>query len=194
MELNNKYFLLRHGQTIYQKQNRRMNYPSGSDYTLEITEEGQEMIKSAAEKLKSEKIDLIFSSPFLRTKQSAEIASSILGIKEINYDERLVDINMGDFAGRTYEEYEKFFAMKKERFIRNPEGGENWNDILKRLSSFLGEIEKKYKNRSILIISHADPVWLFAGLLRGFEAEEQFLATRKTKDNLYPKVGQIIYV
>ena len=194
MKMNNKYFLLRHGQTIYQRDGKRINYPEGSEYSLEITEEGREMIKKAADELKDKNIDLIFSSPFLRTKQSAEIAASILGIKEINYDERLVDIDMGILAGKTYEEYEKFFTKKKDRFVEKPEGAESWNEILKRLRSFLNDVEVEQKNKNILIISHADPIWLFAGLLLGFRKEEEFLATRKTKNNLYPNVGQIIYV
>jgi broad specificity phosphatase PhoE len=196
MKTNNKYFLLRHGQTIYQKNSTRVNYPAGADSTLSITEEGEEMIKTAAESLKNKNIDLIFASPALRTKQSANIAAGILAIKEINYDERLVDINMGIFAGKTYEEYEEFFVEKRERFTKKPEGSETWNEILERLKSFLAEVEEKYKDKNILIISHADPIWLFAGLLKGFSKEEEFLATRKSGDakNLYPNVGEIIYV
>ncbi|MEK7562457.1 MAG: histidine phosphatase family protein, partial [Patescibacteria group bacterium] len=109
MKLNNKYFLLRHGQTIYQKNSVRINYPADADSTLSITEEGKEMIKNAAENLKKEKISIIFASPALRTKQSSEIAAKILGIKKINYDKRLLDIKMGEFVGKTYEEYENFF-------------------------------------------------------------------------------------
>lgn len=194
MKLNNKYFLLRHGQTIYQKNRTRVNYLADADFKLSITEEGEEMIKTAAESLKEEKISLIFASPFLRTKQSAEIAAQILGIEKINYDDRLVDIKMGGFAGKTYKEYEDFFSEKSERFEKKPEGGESWNDIILRLKSFLNDIENDYEKKTILVISHADPLWLLAGLLRGFEKEEQFLASRKTENNLYPEVGELIKI
>lgn len=192
MELENKYFLLRHGQTIYQKNGLRVNYPEGSDYSLEITDEGKEMMKKSSEELKSKDIDLIFASPFLRTKQSAEIASKILGVGEINYDKRLVDIPMGVFAGKTYIEYENFFSEKKERFTKKPEGSETWNEIIIRLKSFLTEVEAKYIGKNILIISHGDPVWLLAGIIKGFTKEEEFLETRKTKNNLYPNIGELI--
>jgi broad specificity phosphatase PhoE len=192
MKLKNKYFLLRHGQTVYQRYGIRVNYPEGSDHTLGITPEGREMIKKSAEQLKPENIDLIFASPFLRTKQSAEIAGEIFGIKEINYDKRLVDIDMGVFAGKTYEEYEKFFVEKRERFIKKPEGSETWNEIIDRLKSFLAEVEQKHKNKNILVVSHADPIWLLAGVIRGFTKEDEFLETRKTKNNLYPDVGELI--
>ncbi len=193
MNLNNNYFLLRHGQTIYQKENRGMNYEPDSPQKLEITEEGKEMIKKSAEELKDKKIDLIFASPFLRTRQSAEIAANILGIDTVNYDERLIDLNVGEFAGKTFEEYKNFFKSDREKFFKRPKGGDNWDDIISRFKSFLSEVEKKYKDKNILIVSHGDPVWLMAGVLRGFSKEEEFLATRKTqKNNLYPKVGDLI--
>ncbi|MFH1967994.1 MAG: histidine phosphatase family protein [bacterium] len=194
MTLKNNYFLLRHGQTIYQKENRKINYPADADYSLTITEEGKEMIKKVAEQLKSEKIDLIFASPFLRTKQSAEIVSDILGIENINYDERIIDIKMGEFANRSHEEYANFFANEEERFTKRPRGGENWNDIIARTKTFLNDTEKQHKDKNILIISHGDPIWLMAGILKGFEEPEQFLASKKTENNLYPKVGELIKI
>jgi len=171
MKFDNKYFLLRHGQTIYQKNGIRINYPADADSTLSITEEGQEMIKTAVESLKKENISMIIASPALRTK---------------------LDIRMGEFSGKTYEEYENFFSEKMERFEKRPKGGENWNDILVRLKSFLNDVEKKNKGETILVIGHADPLWLFAGLLKGFDKNEQFLETRKSGLNLYPNVGELI--
>lgn len=192
MKLKNKYFLLRHGQTVYQKNEIRVNYPAGADYILPITKEGQDMIKVSAESLKRENIGLIFASPYLRTRQSAELAAKVLGIKEINYDERLVDIKMGEFASKTYKEYEDFFSKKLERFEKRPKGGENWSDIILRLKSFLKDVEKKYQGKNILVVSHADPLWLLAGILKDFDKKEQFLATRKFGLNLYPEVGELI--
>ena len=152
------------------------------------------MIKTAAESLKKENINMIFASPALRTKQSAEIAGKILSIEKISYDDRLLDIKIGEFASKTYEEYENFFSNKMERFVKRPKDGENWNDIIARLKSFLKVVEKKYKGEIILIVSHADPLWLLAGLLKGFDKNEQFLATRKSGTNLYPNVGELIKI
>jgi len=194
MKLENKYYLLRHGQTIYQKECIDKNYDPDSPQKLGITEEGREMIKKAAESLKDKNINLIFVSPFLRAKQSAEIASSILGVKGINYDDRLQDIDLGDFSGRPMEESNKFFLEGGSRFENRPKNGENWNDVLKRVKSFLDEIEKKYKNKNILIISHADPIWLMLGYSRGYKNEEQFLESRKDGQNSHPSVGQLIKV
>lgn len=196
MKLNNKYFLLRHGQTIYQKEGRKLNYEADSPQKLSITEEGKEMIKNSAEKLKKEKIDLIFASPYLRAKQSAKIAADILGIEQINYDERLVDINLGEFAGQSKDKYTKFYTGKDKSLEKKAKGGESWGDVLERVKTFLDDVEKKYRDKNILIISHADPIWLMAGVLKGFVKDEQFLNSRRSEDkkDLYPKTGELIKI
>jgi broad specificity phosphatase PhoE len=200
MKLNNKYFLLRHGQTIYQKEDRGTNYDAKENPLLTLTDEGKEMVRVSAEKIKKicdehgQSIDLIFSSPYERTKETTEIVSGVLGVKEINYDERLVDINLGIFMGRTMEESWKFYLEGDVKFKNKPEGGESWEDILNRIKSFLDDVEKKYKDRNILIISHADPIWLMAGYLRGFKSEDQFLIAREDRENSYPKLAQLILI
>jgi len=83
---------------------------------------------------------------------------------------------------------------EKPSFDNRPENGESWNDILSRVKSFLDEVEKKYKDKNILIVSHADPIWLMAGYLRGYKNESVFLEARKDRKNSYPKLAQIIYV
>jgi isoleucyl-tRNA synthetase len=193
METKNKYFLLRHGQTIYQKENRDLIYLDTENFSLEITEDGKKMIEKQVKILEEKNIDLIFSSPYLRTKQSAQIASKILG-KEIIFDERLVDIKMGEFEGKPTSVYDDFFISKKLGFTQHQKDGENWADVLKRMKEFFNDVEDKYQNKNILIVSHGEPLWLLAGFLKGFKTLDEFLSTRKTKNNLYPEVGDLIII
>jgi broad specificity phosphatase PhoE len=200
MELNNRYFLLRHGQTIYQKEKIDINYPPDSPDELEITEEGREMVRASAEQLKDtcaeqgRSINVIFASPYLRTRESASIAAEIIGIKEVYYDDRLTDINLGEFLGRPMSESLNFYSSGKDPFNSKPKNGESWNDILERIESFIVDVEKRYKNKNILVVSHADPIWILAGYLRGYKTEEEFLKARKDRENCYPRVGQLIKV
>jgi len=192
MNLNNKYFLLRHGQTIYQKENRKTNYTREENPFLILTDEGVKMVEKSAEELKSDNINLIFSSPYERTKQSANIVSKIIGVEKINYDDRLVDIDLGKFMGGPSQDSEVFYSTGS--FDNRPEDGESWNDILKRVGEFLEELETKYKGQNILIISHADPIWLMVGYLRGYKGSQQFIEARQDRQNSYPKVAQLIKV
>jgi len=194
MKLNNKYFLLRHGQTIYQKENRKINYDALENPVISLTDEGKQMVSDSAEKLEGKNINLIFSSPYLRTKQTAEIAAKIIGVEKINYDERLIDINLGKFMGRSMDESFEFYMAGNKKFDNRPEGGESWNDILQRVKNFLEDVEKKYKNETILIVSHADPIWLMAGCLRCYKNVDAYFEARKKRENSYPKLAQIIEI
>jgi len=189
--MKNNYYFLRHGQTIYQKEKIGINYPPDSPDELQITEEGKDMIKNSAGQLKDKKIDLIFTSSYLRTRQSAEIAAEILGIKDVNYDDRIVDIDLGEFKGRTVKESDKFFSGVRG-FKNRPKGGESWGDVSKRVKDFLDDVEERYEGKNILVVSHADPIWLMLGHLRGVEKEGQLFEARKDRENSYPKLGQLI--
>jgi len=191
MKFKNHYFLLRHGQTIYQKEEREILYKASEHFELELTEEGKKQIEAAAKILKGKKIDAIFSSDFLRTRQTAGIVLKELGLEPV-FDERLRDINMGDFHGRSFLEYKKYFKDKKERFKKRTPGGENWEDVIKRLKAVIKDIEKEHEDKNILIISHGDPLWLLAGIIKGFKKEEDFLNIRDT--NFYPSVGQLMEI
>ncbi len=140
-ELKNRYFLLRHGQTTHQIEDPKTIYfwPDGNPpYTL--TELGRQEIKKRATELKDKKIDLIFSSDILRTKQTAEIVAQELDL-EIKFDQRLRDTNWGVFQGKSMEQAWAFYNhhMEKKFTIAPPEG-ESWHHVKTRVIGLLKEI------------------------------------------------------
>lgn len=190
--MNNAYYILRHGQTIYQKEGWGINYKPDENPNITLTEEGRKMVEVSAENLKGKKIDLIFSSPYQRTRETAEIVAKTIGKKEIHFDKRLVDINLGKFMGRSSEESKKFYIDGSDSFDNRPEGGESWNDIRIRTQEFLEETESKYGGQNILIVSHADPIWFLLGYLRGLKTNDEYLEARKDRENSYPRLAQLI--
>jgi len=87
--MRNRYILMRHGETKYQATNSRMFYSAKEQFSLPITKKAEEVIKKQAKRLKKN-VDLIYSSDFYRTKQTAEIVAKELGLK-IKFDKRLRD-------------------------------------------------------------------------------------------------------
>jgi broad specificity phosphatase PhoE len=186
--MNNKYFLLRHGQTVYQTKKEGLIYPWPEKREVKLTKAGKEMIKSIAKTLKDKKIEAIFSSPFYRTRQTAEIVSKTLGIKP-KFDKRLIDVNFGVYSSGPAENFYKDFSDSKTRFLKRPKKGESRKDIKKRLMSFLGDVERKYKNKNILIVSHGDPIMLLEGIIKGLKTDEEFIEyLSKAK---IPEVGEL---
>lgn len=191
MELKNHYFLLRHGQTPYQVEEDKKEtvYPPFEQDEIRMTKKGEEQIERAAHELKGKKIDIIISSDFPRTKQTAGIVSKELGVEPV-FNEHLRDLRMGEFHNGPKEKYRNFFSNQLEKFTKRPIGGENWDDLKERMTDFLKDTETRYQGKNILVISHGDPLWFLAGIIKGVEGKEKFL--ERKYHELYPDVGDLI--
>ncbi len=164
----NKYFLQRHGEAENNVASVVSSWPEKKEWRL--TAKGRTQVKEAAARLKKEKIDLIFSSDVLRTKETAEMISAELGLP-VTYDARLRELDLGAYNGKTQDEYHAYFDDRLERFGRPVEGGESLYDARRRMVAFVKELERLYSGKNILVISHGDPLWLmetgFAGITDG---------------------------
>ncbi len=174
----NKYFFLRHGESLINIKKLSSCWPEKIHSPL--TKKGELQIKRAAQKLRKEKIDLIFSSDLLRTKQTAEIIRKELGLK-LKLDRRLRDIGVGIFNEKPLKDIGKFWNKGKKltplehysiRFQIAPPKGENYIEIQKRMYDFVREIDRKYQGKNILIISHKRPITLLEKLTNGYSTEK----------------------
>lgn len=161
----NSYFAIRHGQALSNKNNFVSFWPEKKKNPL--TSLGVKQILASAKKLKKLNLDLIFSSDIERTKETAELIKKTLNIKTLIFDKRLREVDSGIFNGHQTMEYKKFFSSYPEKYFKTPEKGENFNDVKKRMVSFFKDIDKKYQNKKILIVSHESPINLLAEALRG---------------------------
>ena len=184
--MQNTYFILRHGQTPYQLQEEEILYPWPERAPILLTEKGKEQVKAVAEKLKKEKINLIYSSDIPRTRQTAEIVAQKLG-SEVIFDSRLQERNFGIYRERPIKEMQRAFPVRKEKFFKPPPQGESWNDVKKRVTDFLKDIDKKHKGKNILIVSHGCPLWLLQGWLKKLNEGELL----EQKPQLSLKVGEL---
>jgi len=196
MKLKNTYFLLRHGENNCQTEKPGIVYfwPENNPPCI-LTKQGEEQIKDAAEKLREKNIDLIYSSDITRTRQSAEIVAREIN-KKIIFDQRLRDTNWGKFGGGPKEKAYIFFQEAnslEEKFKKAPEGGESWSDCQKRVLDFLDEVERKYQNKNILIVSHGDPLWLLEGAIKKMSVGEMVKELTKptSAKQKYLKVGEL---
>ncbi|MEA2112622.1 MAG: class I tRNA ligase family protein [Patescibacteria group bacterium] len=173
----NKYFVIRHGEADNNILGVCSKNPLDEHH---LTEKGKEQVTTSAQKLKGEKIDLIITSPYLRTKETAEILAKELEVEEIIEEKRIEEVNAGEFSGKPTSEYYKFFSSLEERFTKKPAGGENLTEIKKRVSEFLFDIDQKYSNKKILIVSHENPSWLLRAGAEGMNSEETIRLKEET--------------
>lgn len=181
----NRYLILRHGEAISNLKEIMISKIPEKIFSP-LTKKGRKQIEKVAQKLKKEKIDLIFSSDFERTKETAEIIAKEIG-KNVIFDKRLREIDAGELDGRTYKEYKSFWKDFKERFSKRPKGGENFLDVKKRVVSFIKDVEKKYQNKTILIVSHQAPLVILQASLEGWKLSE--FAEKYDKERL--ELGEV---
>lgn len=181
----NMYFVMRHGEAESNVSNILSCDPTAN---VHLTEKGKKDVRESSEKLKGT-IDMIIASPFVRTRESAEIAADALGLKkeDIHFDDRLGEYDLGTRDGISLEEWHLEYPASLERFEKGPEGGENDTQVRRRMGAALWELEEKYRSKNILIISHGTPIWLLRGAARG-ASKEEIVSTYKTE---YPGKGKI---
>lgn len=181
MKLNNKYFFLRHGKNIHQTEKKDIVYGWPDDkIPCSLIEEGVREVEKSAEILKEKNIDLIFASDIKRTRQTAQIVADKIN-KKVNLDERLRDTNWGILQGKSKKEAWEYFSHDmKKRFKETVPNGESWDDCQRRMVDAFKDIEKKHKEKNILIVSHMDPLWLLEGWIKGWD-EDRLLEERINK-------------
>ena len=157
----NKYTFIRHGET---DTNLKSTISINQNANDSLTEKGREQIKNAAQNLKDKKIDLIISSPFARTKESAQIIAGELGLtaENIIYDEGLVEWKINQkYNGIEWSVFLDDFYKKTQNiyFDKYDEESESRYEMGLRVARVLYDLENKYEGKNILLVSHSSPIW-----------------------------------
>ena len=171
----NKYFILRHAESDANVLGINSCWPE--KVKVKLTEKGKWQIKKIINQIKNKKFDLIFSSDLRRTKETAGIIAKELGLA-VKFDKRLREYNLGVFNGEPMEKFGKFIGEEINKFVKTPKNGENLNDIRQRMMNFILELERKYKNKNVLIVGHGDPLWVLEGAAQGL-SDKKIVEIRK---------------
>ncbi|MEI6580724.1 MAG: class I tRNA ligase family protein [bacterium] len=160
----NKYFVMRHGGA---ESNLTGKICSKVDDIDHLTEDGKKQVLNSLNEIKDKKIDLIISSDFMRTKETAEIVMNGLKLsaESLIFDKRIRELCAGIFNGKIWNDYPHFLKAA-------PEGSESFTEVKKRVAEFLYDIENKYKDKNILIVTHDSPAKLMFSVALGLDMDE----------------------
>tara|TARA_Y100000310_G_scaffold208647_1_gene209259 strand:+ start:212 stop:922 length:711 start_codon:yes stop_codon:yes gene_type:complete len=134
----------------------------------------------------TDQFDICFSSPYVRTMQTAEVIIENIGYElRIYQDERLREKEFGRLHGFSRDEIKESFP--EEFHDRNREGkyyyrlprGENYPDVRMRIHSFLDKLARDYGGKKVLIVTHQVPCKLFRALFEHLR-EKEVLALEET--------------
>jgi broad specificity phosphatase PhoE len=170
MKLHNKYYILRHGEALSNKKEVVSSLPE--TFRNPLTSHGKEMIQESADFLKKllifqhKTLDFIFASPLLRTVQTAQIVGKALKITP-KFDIRLREIDFGILNGKLIVDLDAAFHQESERIKKAMPKGETYQEVLQRMYDFLKDIDKKYEDKNILLVSHEGPLWMLEAKIHG---------------------------
>lgn len=121
-----------------------------TDTNLNIN--GIEQAKQISEILKSEKIDIIISSPLKRAKKTAEIINEKINVPlEINNG--IIERNYGELEGKERQEinFENLWDDEKCKQYDSVEGAQ---DFYTRVFKSVDDIKEKHKDKNVLLVTH----------------------------------------
>lgn len=164
-----KIFLLRHGETLWNTEQRLQGHKNS-----DLTEVGREQARQNGLALKRFGADSfrLISSPLGRCRETANIIAEALEFdsSNIEYEDRVKEISFGSWEGQQIHDIqemdsEAFNLRKANRWDVPAPGGESYSMVAERLNEWLKDIE----GQSLILVSHG-----CAGrILRGIYAQIQ---------------------
>lgn len=123
-----------------------------------LTREGQGQAEALAGELARKPLAAVYSSPRLRTRQTAEALAASRGLPVLVAD-ALDEIDFGDWTGRSFAELDgrpEWERWNRERSRARCPGGESMGEALARAARFVHEVAARYDGQTIALVTHCD--------------------------------------
>ena len=152
---NTLLFLVRHGETP----TTGMVLP-GRTPGLHLSERGQAQAERVADRLAGLAVDVIYSSPLERARETAEPTAARTGLA-VNQDAGLLECDFGDWTGAALAELaclpEWQTVQRTPSAFRFP-NGESFAEMQARIVGTLGALCAAHAGGVVVCFSHADPI------------------------------------
>lgn len=170
---------------VYFVRHAQPNYDNHDDYTRELTEKGLEDRKLVTAFLEDKEIDVVLSSPYIRSVDTVKHFADANGfmIKTIDdFRERKVDsVWIEDFYGFTKKQWEDFTYKLSD--------GETLGEVQERNIAALKQVLQEYEGKNIVVGSHGTAL---STIVNYYEPEFGFEAFEKIR-TLMPWVVHFIF-
>lgn len=154
-----KLILVRHGQSIWNLQNRFTGWVD-----VPLTAQGEEEARSAGKKLHSLQIDVAYTSSLRRAQHTLELIKETMAVDiPVIRDQALNERHYGDLQGLNKEDTAKKFGDEQVKIWRRsydipPPNGEALKNTAERTIPFferciLGDIRQ---GRNVLVVAHGN--------------------------------------
>ena len=141
-------YVARHAETNYNILGLCNDSPKVNVY---LTDKGVEQAELLAESLKGAKFELVITSEFPRTKETARIVNQHHNAPTIE-ESRINDVLTG-FEGKLASEFREARRSAKNRWTVRLNGGESFEDEKLRVVAFLQDLKQRSET-SVLVVTH----------------------------------------
>ena len=172
-----RLYIVRHGETDW---NRIHRVQGRTD--IPLNDYGRHLARETAEGMKDIRIDLGYTSPLLRAKETARI---LLGDRDVPLyeDSRIEELSFGSYEGRRTAGGEKDAQSEAfHRFFTDtanyipPQDGETVPQLYERTGDFLAEIcaREELRDKSVLVSTHGAAMTALLNRIRGNLSVSEF--------------------
>lgn len=151
------FLLIRHA--AHGQLDRRL---SGRLPGLFLSETGERQAAALGAALRTEAIARIVSSPLERTRQTAAaIATALPGPVAVEDDPALIEIDMGEWTGRTFDSFgddPAWRAWNAHRGTARIPGGETMAEAQARIVGRLDALAREAGERTVAVVTHSDMI------------------------------------
>ncbi len=168
-------YLVRHGKTDW---NEKRLIQGHTD--IPLSKKGELEIKSLIKKLRGIKFDKAYSSDLLRARKTAELIAIKHKI-EVEISKELRERNYAHLEGKNKSELieidkKLILLSKEEQFIyKHHPKIESIKEVMDRFLSHLKEIANKNRNKTILVVTHGEPMWMFLSVLKKIDSNTKYV-------------------
>ena len=163
-----KLYLVRHGETDVNRilnhgvsgpmHNEQVTFKEGDDTNISLNFYGRSQAQEASQNLPGH-IDKIYSSPLLRTKETAEIIASNKNMNpsEISFCNELIEYRQGSLEGLSAEQKNKVAGNQAWgsgllcTYDYTPWGGDSWKTIYDRLNLLFKELSSNNPGDKVVV-------------------------------------------
>lgn len=150
-------YFFRHGESTLNVK----NVLQGHVHKPPLTEKGREQAKVIAQKLKNAQLEIMYTSPQTRARQTAEIVNAFFRVPLLR-DNKLKEMNLGDLDGLTMTEATEKYPEIIHAFLNSENidlslrcpNGESFEELTKRAKTLFEEFVEISTFQSVAVSSH----------------------------------------
>lgn len=149
-----RFLLVRHGRTEW---NRVERFRGRADVPLD--EVGVAQAEATAARVAGEwQPAAIYASPLSRALRTAQAIAARLGL-DVQPEPALIDIDYGEWQGRTPEEVRQRWPSELEAWVHAPQraripGGESLSEVRQRAVQVVKRLAEQHADQTVVLVAH----------------------------------------